>query len=88
MEDFIETHICKLRGILPSCMEQNKDAVWYLALRLLTGVRAEPKYSYSHDIIFMYVRIVAFNFLLKYVFHFLSRYLVTASRYDFFFRFQ
>ena len=30
IEDFIEIHLCKLRGILRSCMKQNKDAVWYL----------------------------------------------------------
>ena len=43
-EDFIETHLCKLRGILRSCMKQNKDAVWSLVLLLVTGVRADPKY--------------------------------------------
>ena len=46
IEDLIETHLCKLRGILRSCMKQDKDAVWPLALLLVTGVRADPKYSY------------------------------------------
>ena len=56
---------------------------------LVTGVRAVPKYSYSYNIICVYVRIVTFNFSLK-VFHyfFLSRYLVVGSRYDSFIRFQ
>ena len=31
-------------------MKQNKDAVWSLVLLLVTGVRAELKYSYSYDI--------------------------------------
>jgi len=48
------------------CMKQNKDAVWSLVLLLVTGVRADPKYSYSYDIICMYVRIVTFDFSLKY----------------------
>ena len=61
IEDFIETHICKLRGILRPCMKQNKDAVWSLVLFLVIGVRTDPKYSYSHDIICMYVRIVLLN---------------------------
>ena len=30
------------------CMKQNKDAVWSLALLLVTGVRADPKHSYSY----------------------------------------
>ena len=47
-------------------MKQNKDAVWSLVLLLVTGVRADPKYSYSYDIIRMYVRIVTFDFSLKY----------------------
>ena len=67
IEDFIETRLCKLRGILRSCMKQNKDAVWSLVLLLVAGVRADPKYSYSYDIICMYVRIVTFDFSLKYV---------------------
>ena len=54
IEDFIETHLCKLRGIRRSCMKQKKDAVWYLVLFLVTGVRADPKYSYSYDIICVY----------------------------------
>ena len=31
-------------------MKQNKDTVWSLLLLLVTGVRADPKYSYSHMI--------------------------------------
>ena len=27
------------------CMKQNKDVVWSLVLLLVTGVRADPKYS-------------------------------------------
>ena len=67
-------------------MKQNKDVVWSHVLLLVTGVRADPKYSYSYiyDIIFMYVRIVTFDFSMKYVFHFFSLrlYLVVGSRYD------
>ena len=48
------------------CMKKNKDAVWSLNLLLVSGVRADPKYSYSYDIICMYVRIVTFDFSLKY----------------------
>ena len=48
------------------CMKQNMDAVWSLVLLLVTGVRADPKYSYSHDTLCMYVRIVTFDFSLKY----------------------
>ena len=89
IEYFMETHLCKLRGILRSCMRQNKDAVWSLLLLLVAGVRADPKYSYSYDIICMYVRIVTFDFSLKYlIFHFFTRCLVVGSRYDFFFQFQ
>ena len=49
-------------------MNQNKDAVWYLVLLLVTGVRADPKYSYLYDTICtgMYVRTVTFDFSLKY----------------------
>ena len=46
-------------------------------LHLVTGVRADPNYSYSYDIICMYVRIVTFDSSLKYVFHFFSRYVGT-----------
>ena len=48
IEDFIDTHLCKLRGIFRCCMKQNKDAVWSLVRFLVTGVRADPKYSYSY----------------------------------------
>ena len=47
------------------CMKQNKDAVWSLIQLLVTRVRADPKYSYSDDNIFMYVRIVTFDFSFK-----------------------
>ena len=43
-------------------MKQNKDAVWSLVLLLITGVRADPKYSYSYDVLCMYERIVTFDF--------------------------
>ena len=46
-------------------MKKNRDAVWSLVL-LVTGVRVDPKYSYSHDIVYMYVRIVTFDLSLKY----------------------
>ena len=68
IDDFVETRICKLRGILRSCMKQNKDAVWPLVLLLVTGLRADPQYSYSYDIICMYMRIVTPDFSLKYSF--------------------
>ena len=77
--DFIETHLCKLCGIRRSCMKQNKDAVWSLVLPLVTGVRADPKYSYTYDIICLYVRIVTFDFSLKYVFGCFSRYVGTLA---------
>ena len=51
--------------LVVGCLKQNKDAVWCIVLRLATGVRADPKYSYSYDIICMYVRIVSFHFSLK-----------------------
>ena len=49
------------------CMKQDKNAVWPIVLLLVTGVRADPKYSYSYDIICMYVRTVNFECSLKYV---------------------
>ena len=56
-------------------MKQNKDAVWSLVLLLVTGVRTDPKYSSSYDIICMYVRTIPSDFLLEYAFHFIiSRY--------------
>ena len=58
-------------------MKQNKDAVCLLVLLLVTGVRADPKYSYSYDIVCVYVRIATFDFSLKYVFQFFSRYVGT-----------
>ena len=48
-----------------------------LVLLLVTGVRADPKYSYSYDIVCVYVRIATFDFSLKYVFQFFSRYVGT-----------
>ena len=48
------------------CMKQDKNAVWPIVLLLVTGVRADPKYSYSYDIICMYVRSVTFDVSLKY----------------------
>ena len=52
--------------LVARCMKQNKDAVWYLVLLLVTGVSADPKYSNSYDIISMYVSIVTFDFSLNY----------------------
>ena len=46
-------------------MKRNQDAEWSLVLLLVTGVRADPKYSYAYDIICMYVGIVTFDFSLK-----------------------
>ena len=43
------------------CVKQNKDAVWSLVLYLVTGVRADSKYSSSYDIICSYVMIVTFD---------------------------
>ena len=43
-------------------MKQNKDAIWSLVLLLVTEVRADPKYSYSYDIICMHVMIVTLIF--------------------------
>ena len=81
IEDFIETHLCELSGILRSCMKQNKDAVWSLVLLfyfyLLGCVLIQS--TRTHDIICMQVRIVTFDFSLKYVFHFFSRYLVPGQ---------
>ena len=63
--------------------------MWSLVPRLVPEVRADPKYSYSYDIICMYVRIVTFDFSLKYFVFFVStRYLVVGSRYDFVFGFN
>ena len=60
--------------ILVHCTKY-EAAGWSLVLLLLSGVRADPKYSYSYtmvyDIIFMYVRIVTYDVSLKYeIFHF------------------
>ena len=68
IEDYIKTHLCKLGGILWSCMKQNKGAVGFLVLVLVAGVRADRKNSYSYHIICMYVRIVTSDFSLKYFF--------------------
>ena len=53
-------------GYFDLVWKQNKDAVWSLVLLLVTGVRADPKYSYSYDIICMYMRLVTLDFSLKY----------------------
>ena len=45
-----DTYILVVRG-----MKRNKDAVWSLVLLLVTGVRADPKFSYSYDTICMYI---------------------------------
>ena len=37
------------------CLKQNKDAVWSLVLLLVTEVRADPKYSYSHLCMISYI---------------------------------
>ena len=37
-------------GYFDLCMKQNKDAMWSLVLLLVTGVRADPKYSYSYEV--------------------------------------
>ena len=42
--------------IIVRCTKLNKDAVWSLVQLLVTGVRADPKYSYSHVWYHMYVR--------------------------------
>ena len=42
-------------------------AVWSLVLLSITGVRADSKYSYSYNTIYMCVRIVPFGFSLKYL---------------------
>ena len=81
IEDFIETHLCKLRGILRSCMKQNKDAVWSLVQVLLldTGVRADPQSTRTHMI--SYVCTWGLSLLIvhryTYVFHFFRRYVGT-----------
>ena len=83
MEDFIGTHFCKLRGILSrTSVKQNKDAVWSLVLLLVAGVCADPKYSYSYDIIRMNVREDCYFWFFIENFHFFSLYLVVGSRYE------
>ena len=83
MEDFIETHLCKLRGILRSCAKQNRDAVWSLVLLLVAGVRADPKYSYSHMISYAWcVREDCYFWFFMAIFHFCSRYLVLGTVVD------
>ena len=80
-----DTYILAVR-----CIKQNKDAVWSLVfiLLLVTGVRADPKHSYSYDIIYLYVREDCFFLFYIEIFHIFSRYLVVGSRHVFFFRFQ
>ena len=72
-------------------MKQNKDAVWSLVLLLVPGVRTDPKYSNSYDIIRMYMRIVTLDFFIAIrilFFWSVRRYLVVGSRYDFVFGFN
>ena len=56
-----DTYILVVRS-----MKQDKDAVWSLVLLLVAGVRADPNYSYSYDIIRMCERITALDFSLKF----------------------
>ena len=66
------------------CMKQNKDAVRSLVLLLVTGVRADPKYSQSYYIICTYIHEDCYFWFVVEIFHFFSRYLVVSSRYVFF----
>ena len=63
---FARTRMMRTSSSYVVHMKQNKDAVWSLVLLSVPGVRADPKYSYSYDTICMYVRIVTFDFALKY----------------------
>ena len=74
--------------IVVPCMKQNKDAAWSLVLFSVTGVRADPKYSYSYDLICMYVRIVTFDFSLKKNIFLVGTWQSVRSRYAFFFGFN
>ena len=47
-------------------------------LLLVTGVRADPKHSFSYDIIRIYGRILTFDFSLKHASHFFVRYLLVG----------
>ena len=62
---FRRTRIYDTYILVVRSMKRNKDAVWSLVPLSVTGVRADPKYSYSYDIICMYVRIVTLGYLLK-----------------------
>ena len=46
----VHAYSCDTYILAVRCMKQNKDAVWSLVLLLVTGVLADPKYSYSYDI--------------------------------------
>ena len=61
--------------------KQGCGVVYCKTLLLVSGVRADPKYSYSYGIICMHVRIVAFDFSLKCYISFFRQYLVVGSRY-------
>ena len=93
IEDFIETHICKLRGILRSCATQNKDAVWSLVLRSTTSSCWGAYWSKVPVFVYMRSYVCTWELLLLLShwnthFIFFGRYLVVGSRYDFVFRFQ
>ena len=62
----VHGYSCDTYILVARCMKQNKDAVRSLVLLFVTGVRADPKHSYSYDIICMYVRIVTFDLSWKF----------------------
>ena len=45
---FCHAYSCDTYILVVSCMKRKKDTVWSLVLLLATGVRADPKYSYSY----------------------------------------
>ena len=62
------------------CMKQSKDTVWCFVPLLVSRVRADPKYSYSH--IISHVRCVCEDFYFCFfteIFHFFNRYLVVVA---------
>ena len=62
---YFHAYSCDTYILVVRCTKQSKDAVRSLVLLLVTGVRADAKYSNSHDFIRMYVRIVTLDFSLK-----------------------
>ena len=84
-EFFARTRMIRTYSSYVVCNKTRMRFGLLYVLLLVTGVRADPKYSYSYGIICMYVTIVTFDVQLL---HFSSRYLVVGSRYDFLFRFQ